>query len=143
VIILFRTYQQASGKGIVITAPRDVLITRRPLRTRQSDVFFMSSSRLALNPAADDPAPAAPAPELVVEIISGSETARRFNAKVKDYCKVEVKECWKILPEMQTVEILRLSQSGAESVQIYSRGETVQSLTFPDLTVAVEAIFAR
>ncbi len=140
--IIFRTYQKTTGKGIGLLAPCDVLISRTPLRTRQPDVFFISKERHALNPAQHEVGPLTAAPELVVEIISGSETARRFNGKINDYCKVEVLECWKVMPETQTVEVLRLSRNGAEPIQTYSMGETVQSLAFPDLTAAVEAIFA-
>lgn len=139
---VFREFGTRTGTGKMKIAPRDVLITRVPLRTRQPDVFFISNERHALNPAANDPAPLTAAPELVVEIISDSETERRFNAKVNDYCKVDVKECWKIQGEAKTVEVLRLSQTGAASVQVYGMGETVQSFTFPDLTATVEAIFA-
>jgi len=140
--ILFRAYQQTTGKGKVILAPRDVQISRAPLRVRQPDVLFMSSERIALNPTPLDPTPLSPAPELVVEIISGSETARRFNAKVNDYCKVDVQECWKVMPDTQTVEVLRLSRNGAEPIRTYSMGETVQSIAFPNLTATVESIFA-
>ena len=140
--IAFREYETRTGVGKMKIAPRDVLITRVPLRTRQPDVFFISNERRSLNPAPNDPAPLTAAPELVVEIISDSETASRFNAKIEDYCKVDVRECWKVEGDTQTVEVLRLSRSGAMSVQVYGEGETVQSLTFPGLTVAVEAIFA-
>ncbi len=142
VAFLFREFGTRTGIGKMTLAPRDVLISRSPLRTRQPDVFFISSERRARNPAPLDPAPLTAAPELVVEIISGSETKRRFNGKINDYCKVEVQECWKIMPDTQTVEVLRLSRSGAEPVRTYSMGETVQSLTFPNLTAAVESIFA-
>ena len=46
------------------------------------------------------------------------------------------------MPDTQTIEVLRLSRMGAESVQVYGMGETVQSLTFPDLNASVDAIFA-
>jgi len=140
--IIFRTNQKTTGKGIGLLAPCDVLISRAPLRTRQPDVLFISTERNALNPAPHVVGPLTAAPELVVEIISGSETARRFNAKVNDYCKVDVQECWKVMPETQTVEVLRLSRNGAEPIRTYSMGETVQSIAFPDLTVAVEVLFA-
>lgn len=142
VYLLLREYAALKAKGKARMAPRDVLISRSPLRTRQPDVFFISNDRIALNAARNVSAPMTAAPELVIEIISGSETARRFNAKVKDYCKVDVKECWKILPKSQTVEVLRLSVSGSSSVQTYGMGETVQSITFSDLTADVDAIFA-
>ncbi len=140
--VLLRTFGQQYQLGRARMAPRDILITRVPLRIRQPDIFFISNERQALNPAPNDPTPLIAAPELVVEIISDSETANRFNAKIDDYCKVDVRECWKVEGDTQTVEVLRLSRSGAVSVQVYGRGETVQSLTFPGLSVAVEAIFA-
>ena len=46
------------------------------------------------------------------------------------------------MPETQTVEVLRLSRNGSESIRVYGVGETVQSLTFPDLNATVDAIFA-
>ena len=141
IAVALQEFGTQSGLGKMTLSPRDVLISRVPLRTRQPDVFFVSKERIALNPASDDPAPLTAAPELVVEIVSNIETARRFNAKIEDYCKIEAKECWKVMPDTQTVEVLRLSQDGAESVRIYARGETVQSLTFPDLAVSTEAIF--
>lgn len=143
IYVAFREVVIRTKIGTATLAPRDVLISHSPLRTRQPGVMFMSSQRIALNPVADDPAPASPAPELVVEIISGSETARRFNGKVKDYCKVDVKECWKVMPKTQTVEVLQLSPSGSQSVQTCGMGETVQSVTFNDLRVAVDDIFAK
>jgi len=142
IFVEFREFGRRTGIGKARVAACDVLIRRSPLRVRQPDVFFISNHRIALNPAPNDPAPLTAAPELVVEIISGSETARRFNGKINDYCKVEVQECWKVMPETQTVEVLRLSRNGTESVRTYSMGETVQSIAFPDLTVAVEVLFA-
>lgn len=140
--MLLYAYQQTSGKGKVRVAAADVFIRHSPLRTRQPDVLFMSNRRIALNPPRTDPAPLNPAPELVVEIISSSETASRFNDKIRDYCTVDVEECWKVMPDTQTVEVLRLSRSGSTSVQTYCTGEIVQSITFSDLRVAVADIFA-
>ncbi len=140
---LLRTFEQQYRLGKARMAPRDVLITRVPLRTRQPDVFFISNERRALNPASNDPAPMTAAPELVVEVISDSETQSRFTAKITDYCDVNVRECWKVMPDTQTVEVLRLSCNGAESVRVYGRGESVQSIIFPSLNVTVEAIFAN
>jgi len=142
IFVEFREFGRRTGTGKARVAACDVLISRAPLRTRQPDVLFISTERNALNPAPHVVGPLTAAPELVVEIISGSETARRFNGKINDYCKVEVQECWKVMPETQTVEVLRLSRNGTESVRTYSMGETVQSIAFPDLTVAVEVLFA-
>jgi Uma2 family endonuclease len=139
---LFSHYEETSGQGQVIIAPCDVLITRIPLRTRQPDVLFISKDRLAQNPSEDDPAPLNPAPELVVEILSPSETWRIHARKIADYCKVNVLECWAVSPDTQSVEVLRLAPQGAQSEAVYRMGETVVSLTFPDLAVPVAEIFS-
>ncbi len=139
----FREFGRRTGAGKGRMGPRDILIRRNPLRTRQPDVYFISVERIALNPAPNDPAPLTAAPELVVEIISDSETKKRFGAKLADYCVVGVEECWKVRQDTRTVEALRLSVDGYESVRIYGAGEVLESIAFPGLSVAVDAIFAE
>ena len=138
-----KTYGQRTGRGKMVIAPQDVLITRRPLRVRQPDVLFISAERKAQNRPSSDPAPWSPAPELVVEILSPSDTRSVLEDKIADYVSVNVLELWAVRQGAQTVEVLRLSPLGAVSEAIYGRGETVQSLTFPDLTVSVDSIFAE
>ncbi len=137
------TYQKAARAGKVLLAPCDVLIGRAPLRTRQPDVLFMSNGRLMQNPPFTDPAPRSPAPELVVEILSPSDTRVVLKEKLADYRSVEVLECWVVSPGARTVEVLRLTPTHEESVAIYGEGETALSITFPDLAVSVEDVFAE
>ena len=134
-----KTYGQRTGRGKMVIAPQDVLITRRPLRTRQPDVLFISAERKAQNRPSSDPAPWSPAPELVVEILSPSDT----RSVLEDYVSVDVLELWAVRQGTQTVEVLRLSPLGAVSAAVYGAGEIVQSLTFADLTVSVDSIFAE
>jgi len=82
------------------------------------------------------------APELVVEIISDSETQRILGAKIADYVEVGVNECWVVRPDDETVEVLTLTPNGAGSAASYGLGETVQSVVFAGLTVSVADIFA-
>ena len=70
-----RGYTRASGVGKVITAPYDVLIRRLPkLQTRQPDVLLISWARLAQGGGVPKVGPLPVARELVVEILSDSET---------------------------------------------------------------------
>ncbi len=140
---VFLRFEEQAGRGEVITAPCDILITRSPLRTRQPDVIFISNERLALNPGLDDPAPMEHAPELVVEIVSPSESNRALDSKIVDYYTVGVRECWVAYPGSRTVEVLRLHDTGFDVVFTFAMGETVRSLSFPGLTVSVDAIFAE
>ena len=138
----FRVYERASGIAKPQLSPCDVRISQKPLRTRQPDVLLISRDRLALNPPDTDPAPLSPAPELVVEIVSPSDTPTILVGKLADYCRVDVRECWVVRSEANTVEVLRLSAGGVETATEYGTGETVQSEAFPGLLVAVADIFA-
>jgi Uma2 family endonuclease len=142
VALLLDNYETQSRGGQTIPAPSDVLIRRVPLRTRQPDVLFISSERLALNPPETDPAPLDPAPELVVEVLSPNERAGARAAKIRDYCSVDVRECWIVSPDARTIEVLRLTPEGPQSVATYGEGESAVSITFPGLAVPVAAVFA-
>lgn len=142
ILAALRAYEQAHKLGEVLVAPCDVAITNRPLHTRQPDVLFISSERLAQNPPSTDPAPLSPAPELVVETLSPSDKPAVLAAKVADYHSVDVREVWVIQTEAQTVDVVRLSVDEIETVGTYGAGETVASLVFGELTVNVDDIFA-
>ena len=136
-----RVYQKQMRRGKAVIAPLDLLISRLPLRTRQPDVFFISKERLASEGGSQPEVPLTAAPEIVVEVLSGSDTRRTRTDKIADFCFIGVNECWLVAPEGETVEVLRLTLDGPERVAIYGSGETLQSLTFSDLTLALEDIF--
>jgi Uma2 family endonuclease len=138
---LLEDYEAETGSGQVLVAPIDVLISRRPLRTRQPDVLFISNERLALNPPETDAAPLLVAPELVVEILSPTETRRSRAAKLADYAAVDVRECWIIDPAAETVEVLRLSAGGPETVAAFGRGAVLRSEYLADFHRSVDRIF--
>lgn len=137
----FKAFSRSSGAGRMVVAACDVLITYTPLRTRQPDILFISSERFAdrdpLDPSALDPAP-----ELVVEILSPSDTRTVLAGKLRDYRRVEVRECWIVSIDAQTVEVLRLTPEAEESLAIFSGTDSARSAVFPNLLVPVSDIFA-
>ena len=140
----FSAFETATRIGLFIPPPCDIFITRNPrLRTRQPDLIFVSSEILAQNPPEDNPAPLKPAPELVVEIVSPSDRASVLRAKIADYRSVDVREIWVVCSQERTVEVVALSWDEIETVATYGAGETVTSVIFPGLTVAVDDIFAE
>ena len=142
-LFAFTTYELATGRGSAIAAPCDVFIRQRPrLNTRQPDVFFISNEQLALGGGIPERGPLMVGPELVVEIISDSETAQSVNDKISDYIQIGVRELWKVFPASRTVEVICLTQDGAESVATYNETQSAASITFDGLTVSVAAIFA-
>ncbi len=140
---LLRGHARSSGIGKANIAPFDVLIRRTPkLQTRQPDVLFVSFARLAQVGGRPAKGPLAVAPELVVEIISDSETQRILGDKLVDYVSIGVSECWVVRPDMGTVEVLALTPEGARSVAVYGDGGKVQSEVFAGLTVSVADVLA-
>ena len=135
---LLRGYARSSGIGKVNIAPFDVLIRRFPkMQVRQPDVLFISVARLAQVGGRPAKGPLEAAPELVVEIISDSETQRILGDKIADYIEIGVSECWVVRPDAQTVEVLTLAPGGAQSLAVYGQGEVVQSVVFAGLSAAV------
>ena len=131
-------YEAQANRGEAIAAPCDVEITYQPLRCRQPDLLFISRERLEQNAPADEYDPLAPAPELVVEIVSASDTDLVLMAKLSDYQAVQVQEVWVVRPDTQTVEVLSLVDG---SSTIFSGGMTAASAIFDGLTVPVDEIF--
>lgn len=138
---MFQDFEAASGAGQTLIAPCDILIRPSPLRTRQPDVLFISHERLAQAAPEDDPAPLEVAPELVVEILSPSNTRQDRAAKIEDYRQVGVRECWLVSPEAATVEVLQLSAEGAATHALFGLRDTARSAVFPGLQGPVEELF--
>ena len=135
----FRHFQRVSRTGQTIIAPCDVEITYQPLKCRQPDLLFISSERLAQNASSDVYDPLAPAPELVVEIVSASDTASVLAAKIADYQSVNVQEGWVVRPDVQTVEVLILADGGGS--RMFTSGTAAESAVFGGLTADIDDIF--
>jgi Uma2 family endonuclease len=133
------TYEEYMAEGYV--PGRYDLIRRKPrLQTRQPDVLFITHETLARGGGA----PASTltiAPELVVEIISDSETDRLLAGKIADYVSIGVREAWVVRPAARTVERLQLTTTGPVTAAIYTEGERLQSLVFADLAAPVADFF--
>lgn len=83
------------------------------------------------------------APELVVEVISDSEKNQILSAIIRDYQRLNVLEVWVARPIAQMVEVLSLTPTTVTSVATYHAGQSVSSIAFPELIVAVDDIFAE
>jgi Uma2 family endonuclease len=139
----FRQYERRTGLVVTVVAPYDIVIRRIPkLQTRQPDVFLLSRSRVDQEGGPYREEPLEIAPELVVEILSPSETPRRLHSKLQDYLAIGIKECWIASTSGETVQVLREEAGEFIADAIYMYGQTVESRVFPDLRVALADIFA-
>jgi Uma2 family endonuclease len=130
----------SSTAGIALVAPCDIIVCRDPLRVRQPDLLLISFERWG-DKEFSNPAPLERAPELVVEILSPSESRPRIEDKIGEYAQVGVLECWIVSPEAATVEVLKLATGGTERVGLFGPGQSFSSVTFSELSVDVASVF--
>jgi Uma2 family endonuclease len=130
--------------GIVLMAPLDILIRRDPLRTRQPDLLFLSAARSGITEGAQlrGLQLLEQIPDLVIEILSPTNTRRDLDQKLEDYRSIGVREYWIVSPEALTVEVMRLSAEGIHPLDIFGTGMTVRSQVLEGLALPVAEIFA-
>ena len=138
--------------GLVVYAPVDIMITRAPLRTRQPDLLYISFERMTQLGLEDmEELPFLDiAPDLVVEIVSPSESQGKISDKLADYGRMGVGECWLVRPRESTIEVVQFTADLSRSVERFSNGARVQSHVLPgwepvvdDLLVPLTSLKSR
>jgi len=136
-------YVETHQLGIVLYAPLDVLIRRAPVQIRQPDVLYISTERSSFKDIDSlmDIQFLSVAPDLVVEILSSSDTRRKVKDKLDDYQTIGVRECWLVSQEAQTVEVLKFTPEEVERIGIFGTGQEISSDVLSNLTLKVDDIF--
>ncbi|MDR0669511.1 MAG: Uma2 family endonuclease [Treponema sp.] len=81
------------------------------------------------------------APDLVVEILSPSNTASEYIRKFNLYMKAGVREYWIVSPESKTVQSFVL-QNGAYMGTVYDSGAALPSAVLEGLSITLADVFA-
>lgn len=144
---LFRAidpFIRAGRLGVLLFAPLDIVIRRAPLRTRQPDLLFLSAVRSGITEGAQlrGLQLLQQAPDLVIEILSPTNTRRDIDQKLEDYRSIGVRECWIVSPEALTVEVVRLSPDGLHTLDIFGSGMTIRSEVLEGLALPIADVFA-
>ena len=130
------TFVVERGLGEVYFAPADIVIKRNPLRTRQPDLLYVSNERSEILGDVVEGGP-----DLIVEILSPSNSRHDIDDKLSDYASVDVRECWLVSPEAQTVEVLSLHDGAWQRTSLHGQGDPINSLVLPDLSAEVSQLF--
>ncbi len=104
IIALLREFVIPRNLGVV--ASPDGMIRLFPGLIRAPDVAFISWARLPGGGVPRDPVPML-APELVVEVLSESNTKREMERKRQEYFSAGVDVVWEIDPETRTAQAYR------------------------------------
>ncbi len=124
--------------GFVLFAPLDVIVRRKPkLRMRQPDLIYVSNERRHIVSDRIEGGP-----DLVVEVLSPGDTRKKIAAKLKDYQRIGVRECWLVSIEAETVEVLQLTPKSVKRLGLYGSGDIVRSKVLSGLELPTKKLFA-
>jgi Uma2 family endonuclease len=97
------------GKGYVAVGEIGILISRSPLRIRAADVVYISKAKTAWKPKGILEIP----PDLIIEIVSESNTQSEMTEKVKDYLSIGVERVVLVDPQTRTVSAYQKGKNQA------------------------------
>lgn len=80
-------------------------------------------------------------PDLVVEVLSLSNSRRDIDERLADYKRIGVLECWLVSPEAETIEVLRLSPGESSTEAIFGVDGTLISEVLSEFTLPIREIF--
>lgn len=131
------------GIGVFMIAPFDLMIQREPLRVRQPDIMFLNKDRTGIHGIAqlrgvnflEVP------PDIVIEVLSPSNTRREMDAKLRDYQQIGVYQCWVFSPEAETAEIIDLTSNEPTTTTLHGVDETLTSDLLPGFQLRLMEVF--
>ncbi|MGN6104795.1 MAG: Uma2 family endonuclease [Kofleriaceae bacterium] len=134
----FHAELEATRLARVYFAPLDVILS--PTRVVEPDLLIVRTERQHILANRGVTA----APDLVVEIVSPSNSQHDRVRKRRFYAGNSIREYWVVDPEDHTIEVLALIDGGLTYRQVgwYATGDRARSVGF-DLELEVDRIFER
>ena len=126
---------KALGIGRIVIAPYDAHIDQ--FNTYQPDLLFVSAERQQILERLG----VTGAPDVVMEILSGSTRRYDLNSKLPVYLSAGVREVWVVDLDAATVAIY--SGDPATPRTVFTTGDTLTSDAMPGAAIELEPIFAR
>lgn len=135
-ILAIGKYLESHPIGEAFSGDTGFKLQVEPLTIRAPDVSFVAAERI---PAEDPSAFLSLAPDLVIEIISPSETAKSVAEKVSDYLQAGTRLLWLVYPEQQEVQEYHAGQP----FHIYRCGDDLDGReVLPGFCYALRDLFA-
>jgi len=135
-------FVQPKRLGELLTAPFDFVIRRAPVRTRQPDLFFLSRERLHNWMHLQEQPRLEFAPDLVIEILSPSETYTYWSEKLQDYFALGVPEVWLVDVDKRAIEVQVREAGGYRSLGWFAGEQVVASQVLAGLELKPAEVFA-
>ena len=133
---ILHTFVKRHNLGVVCSAPFDVVLSDTDVV--QPDLLFVSRERLHIITENNIQG----APDLAVEILSPSTSARDRGYKRDLYAKHGVKEYWQVDTDAKRITVLSLNADGDyDVVAVYGVGQTLVSPLLPGFALNLDEIF--
>jgi Uma2 family endonuclease len=136
-----RAFVLGKRLGELLTAPFDFVVRRKPLRTRQPDLFFLSKAREAEWKANLNQPRLEIAPDLVIEVLSPSDTYLRWKGKLQDYHRLGVQEVWAVDIASEEIEVLVRDEGGYRTLGWFSGEQVVPTQVLAGLELKPGEVF--
>jgi len=128
--------------GQILYAPFDFVVRRAPVRTRQPDLFFLSRDRLQDWAQLQEQPRLEFAPDLVIEILSPSDTYTYWSEKLQDYFALGVPEVWLVDVDKRAIEVQVREAGGYRSLGWFAGEQAVPSQVLAGLELKPAEVFA-
>jgi Uma2 family endonuclease len=128
--------------GKLFYAPFDFVVRRAPVRTRQPDLFFLSRERLHNWAHLQEQSRLEFAPDLVIEILSPSDTYTYWSEKLQDYFTLGVPEVWLVDVDKRAIEVQVREAWGYRSLGWFAGEQAVPSQVLAGLELKPAEVFA-
>jgi Uma2 family endonuclease len=128
--------------GQILYAPFDFVVRRAPVRTRQPDLFFLSRERLHDWAQLQEQPRLEFAPDLVIEILSPSETYTYWSEKLQDYYVLGVPEVWLVDIDKRAIEVQVREAGSYRSLGWFAGEQMVPSQVLAGLELKPAEVFA-
>ena len=143
IFLKLNSFVEHRALGVVLVAPVDLMVQRAPLRTRQPDILYLSAERSGVSGPAELRGLQflETSPDLVVEVLSPSNSRGDIEERLADYKRIGVLECWLVSPEAETLEVLDLSAEETTTEAILGIDGTLRSEALGGFSLPIHEIF--
>jgi Uma2 family endonuclease len=134
-LIVRLAHQLDEDRVCILGSNFGMMISRDPLTCRSPDLALFWREKMEIRDGLYWSAP-----DLIVEILSPSESRRRKEETLADYAAIGVPEVWLVSPEAETVEIRLLKEGKLERIAILAEG-SLQPSQFAGVAISIATVF--
>ena len=134
---LFHQFVKSRRLGKVLSSPTDVLL-RGLTSPIQPDILFVSRERLHIVKKPH----ILGAPDLVIEILSPSNTSAEVKMRLDVFAEGGVNECWVVDPETRMIEVHAREGTQFRLLARYGSDDAARSRVLEGLEVPVAGVFS-